>query len=158
MVAYIIIGSISFIVLVGLMAYLIPLWYHPKHIDTRTSSQKILDRFEIKEDTCDLNKFIQFCKENPAEHNIKNSFDKDGFDEDIEDEETFTMLELDCENYETIDDDAIKVKKSFLRGYNKNDCVLFAFSENGENWVEEYKIISTVVYGDGDYYHCQKTH
>ena len=158
MVTYIMIGSISFIVLVGLMAYFIPLWYNPKRIDRRTESQKILDHFHVKEDSCDLNEFVQFCKENPAEYNIKDSFDKEEFDEDIEDEATLTILELDSENYETLEDYVIKVKKTFLRGYNKNDCVLFAFSEDGENWVEEYKIISAVVYDDGEYYHCQKTH
>ena len=80
MVTYIIIGSISFIVLVGLMAYFIPLWYNPIKRDNRTSSQKILDHFEVKEDTCDLNEFIQFCKNNPSKYVIKDSFDKDEVD------------------------------------------------------------------------------
>ena len=80
MVTYIMIGSISFIVLVGLMAYFIPLWYHPKRIDRRTESQKILDHFHIKEDTCDLNEFIKFCKDNPSKYVIKDSFDKDAID------------------------------------------------------------------------------
>lgn len=73
MVAYIIIGSISFIILVGLIAYFIPLWYHPTRIDNRTSSQKILDHFEVKEDKCDLDEFIEFCKNNPVKYNYKNN-------------------------------------------------------------------------------------
>ncbi len=73
MVTYIMIGSISFIVLVGLMAYFIPLWYNPTKKDNRTSSQKILDHFEVKEDECDLDKFIAFCKENPVTYDYKNN-------------------------------------------------------------------------------------
>ncbi len=74
MVTYIMIGSITFIVFVGLLAYFIPLWYNPKRVDTRTESQKILDHFEMKEDKCELNEFIQFCKENPVEYVIQDSF------------------------------------------------------------------------------------
>ena len=73
MVTCIMIGSISFIVLVGLMAYFIPLWYHPKRINYRTPSQKILDHFEVKEDKCDLDEFIEFCKNNPVKYNYKNN-------------------------------------------------------------------------------------
>ena len=73
MVTYIMIGSISFIVLVGLMAYFIPLWYNPKHIDRRTESQKILDHFNVKEDKCDLDEFIEFCKKNPVKYNYHNN-------------------------------------------------------------------------------------
>ena len=73
MVAYIMIGSISFIVLVGLMAYFIPLWYNPIKRDNRTSSQKILDHFVVKEDKCDLDEFVEFCKNNPVKYNYKNN-------------------------------------------------------------------------------------
>lgn len=67
------IGSILFIILIGLLAYFIPLIYIRKVHDNRTSSQKILDHFKIKEDECDLNEFILFCKQNPVKYNYKHN-------------------------------------------------------------------------------------
>ena len=49
----------------------------------RTPSQKILDRFEIKENKNDLNEFIDFCKKNPSDYVIKDSFDKNVFDVEV---------------------------------------------------------------------------
>ena len=71
MATYVLLGFISGLALIVLMT-LIVLAPIKKE---KTPSQKILDHFVVKENKCDLNKFIQFCKENPAEYVIKDSFD-----------------------------------------------------------------------------------
>ena len=72
MATYVLLGFISGLALIVFMSLivLVPLKKE------KTPSQKILEHFEVKEDKCDLNEFIQFCKENPAEYVIKDSFDK----------------------------------------------------------------------------------
>lgn len=71
MATYVLLGFISGLALIVLMTLMVlaPLKKE------KTTSQKILEHFVIKEDKCDLNEFIQFCKENPAEYVIKDSFD-----------------------------------------------------------------------------------
>ena len=71
MATYVLLSCISGLVLIVLMTLIVlaPLKKE------KTPSQKILDHFVVKEDSCDLNEFIQFCKENPAEYVIKDSFD-----------------------------------------------------------------------------------
>lgn len=71
MATYVLLGFISGLALIVLMSLivLVPLKKE------KTPSQNILEHFVVKEDKCDLNKFIQFCKENPAEYVIKDSFD-----------------------------------------------------------------------------------
>ena len=72
MATYVLLGFIFGLALIILMSLivLVPLKKE------KTPSQKILDHFVVKEDTCDLNEFIQFCKENPAEYVIEDSLNK----------------------------------------------------------------------------------
>ena len=71
MATYVLLGFISGLALIVSMSLIVlaPLKKE------KTPSQKILDHFVVKENKCDLNEFIQFCKENPAEYVIKDSLD-----------------------------------------------------------------------------------
>ena len=75
-----------------------------------------------------------------------------GSEEDIE-EELPTVL-LMSKHYDMVDNTTIKVKCEELAAFNKNDHILIIFAED-PTWPVEYKIISKVVYEDGDYYHCR---
>ena len=76
MAIYVLLGFISGLALIVLMTLIV---LAPLKKET-TPSQKILEHFETKEDKCDLHKFIHFCKENSVEYVIKDSFDKNEFD------------------------------------------------------------------------------
>lgn len=71
MAVYVLLGFISGLALIVLMSLIVlaPLKKE------KTPSQKILDHFVVKKDKCDLHEFIQFCKENPVDYVIKDSFD-----------------------------------------------------------------------------------
>ena len=58
-------------------------------------------------------------------------------------------------DYELLEDGTLKVSCKLLREFNKNDYVLFEFVDEATPSVLEYKIISKVIYKDGDYYHCE---
>lgn len=73
MIGVIIIFCIIFLVVMPLLACLIlsNVNYHSK--DKHNASQRILDHFVVKEDKCDLDEFIEFCKNNPVKYNYKNN-------------------------------------------------------------------------------------
>jgi hypothetical protein len=58
-------------------------------------------------------------------------------------------------DFELLEDGTLKVSCKLLRDFNKNDYVLFEFVDEANPVVLEYKIISKVIYTDGDYYHCE---
>ena len=60
-----------------------------------------------------------------------------------------------AKDYELLEDGTLKVSCKFLRDFNKNDEVIFEFCDEPEASVLTYKIMSKVIYGDGDYYHCE---
>lgn len=72
------------------------------------------------------------------------------------------VLTEDCEDvvimhddeYELLEDSTLKVKCEILKNFNKNDTVQIMFADENGSPVLTYKIISKVIYGDGDYYHC----
>ena len=65
----IILCSLLFLVAIAALPCIIAAPFR-KIKDNRTESQKILDCFEIKENGCDLNEFISFCRENPSKYSI----------------------------------------------------------------------------------------
>ena len=69
MAAYVLLGFVSGLALIIFMSLIVlaPLKKE------KTSSQKILEHFEMKEDKCDLDEFIEFCKNNPVKYNYKNN-------------------------------------------------------------------------------------
>ena len=73
MIGVIIIFCIIFLVVMPLLACLIlsNMNYHSK--GKRNASQRILDHFVVKEDKCDLDEFIAFCKNNPVRYSYKNN-------------------------------------------------------------------------------------
>mgnify|MGYP007133140429 CR=1 FL=1 len=63
------------------------------------------------------------------------------------------IVELKNTDYAVLEDGELKVSRKFLKDYNKNDYVNFRFVDEPESFVLRYKIISKVIYEDGDYYH-----
>ena len=71
-------------------------------------------------------------------------------------EEDDVIVALNPSEYEVLKDNTLKVKREALLGFNKNDLVTVCLMGNElEAFPLVYKIISTVVYEDGDYYHCE---
>lgn len=71
-----------------------------------------------------------------------------------DDDDDVDVVELPEGHFEVLPDNTLKVKYEVLRSYNKNDKVFVAFSDDPDSFPIEYKIVSKVVYEDGDYYHC----
>lgn len=88
-----------------------------------------------------------------SEENIE-TFDFDDYEDEDYPEDQIVMLNTD--EYEILEDNTLKVKCSALRGFNKNDIVMIYFPK--EEFPVEYKIMSRVMYEDGDYYHCELTY
>lgn len=62
---------------------------------------------------------------------------------------------LSTKDFELLEDEGVlKVSCSLLRNFNKNDTVIFEFADEPDSSPLKYKIISKVIYADGDYYHC----
>ena len=58
-------------------------------------------------------------------------------------------------DFEILEDGTMKVSCELLKDFNKNDHVLLEFVEENPPAVLEYKIMSKVIYADGEYYHCE---
>ena len=58
-------------------------------------------------------------------------------------------------DYELLEDGTLKISCQLLSDFNKNDEVIFEFSDEPDTSVLTYKIMSKVIYADGDYYHCE---
>lgn len=86
--------------------------------------------------------------------NVGTVYSKTIWEEDEYPEDQIVYLE-DGE-YEILEDNILKVKCSALDGFNKNDIVMIYFPK--EEFPMEYKIMSRVIYEDGDYYHCELTY
>jgi hypothetical protein len=54
-------------------------------------------------------------------------------------------------DFEIVEDDKLKISCKLLKDFNKNDKVKIYFTE--EKMILTYKIISRVIYDDGEYYH-----
>lgn len=62
--------------------------------------------------------------------------------------------------YKILEDNTLKIKiKPFLNGVNKNDIIKVAICDTPESMLHptvlKYKVVSKVIYEDGDYYHCE---
>lgn len=77
-------------------------------------------------------------------------------DEDSEDaEEPDPIMAIAAEDYTLLEDGTLKVRCDLLKDFNKNDYVRFQFLGETESCLLTYKIMSKVMYADGDYYHCE---
>lgn len=72
------------------------------------------------------------------------------YDEDYPEDQ---IVHLEDGDFEVLEDNTLKVNCFALKGFNKNDIVMFYFPK--EEFPMEYKIMSRVMYEDGDYYHCE---
>lgn len=63
------------------------------------------------------------------------------------------VVELKNTDYTVLEDGTLKVSCKLLKDFNKNDYVNFRFVDEPESFVLRYKIVSKVIYADGDYYH-----
>lgn len=78
-----------------------------------------------------------------------------GDEEDIDFEENSDpVVELHTADFEITEDGLLKVSCNKLKDFNKNDLVRVLFIDEAETSPFLYKIISKVIYTDGDYYHC----
>lgn len=75
--------------------------------------------------------------------------DVPGYDEDI--------VTTCAGDYELLDDGTLKIKASFMQGFNKNDIIRIKFIDENDTCALPYKIMSKVIYEDGDYFHCELT-
>lgn len=62
-------------------------------------------------------------------------------------------IRISSKNYTIVEDNKLKVSCKLLKDFNKNDKVRVYFTE--EKTILTYKIISKVIYEDGDYYHLE---
>jgi len=58
-------------------------------------------------------------------------------------------------DYELLGDGNLKISCKLLTDFNKNDYVKFRFIDEDEPTILAFKIISKVLYEDGNYYHCE---
>lgn len=58
-------------------------------------------------------------------------------------------------DYELLDDGTLKLKAEFMNGFNKNDIIRVKFIDENDTCPLPYKIMSKVIYEDGDYFHCE---
>ena len=58
-------------------------------------------------------------------------------------------------DYELLDDGTLKLSAKFMKGFNKNDMFRAQFIDEQGIALLPYKIVSKVIYEDGDYYHCE---
>jgi hypothetical protein len=58
-------------------------------------------------------------------------------------------------DYEVLETGELKVAKKLLADYNKNDCIKVLFADKENKPILTYKIISKVIYEDGEYYHLE---
>lgn len=62
-------------------------------------------------------------------------------------------LRLSSNDFEIVEEDKLKVSCELLKDFNKNDKVKIYFTDGKA--VFNYKIISRVIYADGEYYHLE---
>lgn len=58
-------------------------------------------------------------------------------------------------DYTLLDDGTLKIRRDMLKGFNKNDYIKLQFVDEPDVSILTYKIISTVIYTDGEYFHCE---
>lgn len=62
-------------------------------------------------------------------------------------------IRVSSNDYTILEDGTLKISKKRLKRFNKNDTVRIYFKD--EMSILTYKIVSTVIYEDGEYYHLE---
>ena len=78
-----------------------------------------------------------------------------GSEEDALDFGDYEIVTTCAGDYELLDDGTLKLKAEFMKGFNKNDIIRIKFIDENDTYPLPYKIVSKVVYADGDYFHCE---
>ncbi len=76
-------------------------------------------------------------------------------DDNLPEDEYSNVVSIQEDEYTLLEDGSIKVKCDILKGFNKNDTVQLMFVGEDNMSILTYRIISKVIYADGDYYHCE---
>jgi hypothetical protein len=70
-------------------------------------------------------------------------------------EDTTPVVALTGNDFTLLKDGTLKISCKLLKDFNKNDYVIFEFPEEDIPTTLTYKIVSKVIYEDGNYYHCE---
>lgn len=64
-------------------------------------------------------------------------------------------IQITSKDYTVMETGELKIRRELLKDFNKNDLVKIMFADQEYKPVLTYKIISTVLYEDGNYYHLE---
>lgn len=71
-------------------------------------------------------------------------------------EEVDPIIAVSSDDYELLEDGTLKINCKLLNSFNKNDILRIQFVGETESVpILTYKIMSKVIYADGDYYHLE---
>ena len=70
-------------------------------------------------------------------------------------EDTTPVVALTGNDFTLLKDGTLKISCKLLKDFNKNDYVTFEFTDEDTPTTLTYKIVSKVIYEDGNYYHCE---
>lgn len=79
----------------------------------------------------------------------------DSSTEEADNEDLTPIVTLTGNDFTLLKDGTLKISCELLKDFNKNDYVIFEFIEEDIPTTLTYKIMSKVIYGDGNYYHCE---
>ena len=122
--------------------------------------EAFLNEYETpSSDTAYLTIEVETVVEDPEDEgtmNLGSIYSRDlWIDGEYGSEEDFDpVVELATKDFDIVEDGLMKVSCKLLKGYNKNCYLRVRFVDEAESGTFLYKIISKVMYEDGDYYHC----
>lgn len=64
-------------------------------------------------------------------------------------------ISISQKDYEVLENGDLKISCNLLKNFNKNDIVKILFEESSDKPILVHKIISKVIYEDGEYYHLE---
>lgn len=76
-------------------------------------------------------------------------------DDEYGPEEDDPIVAVTTGDYELLDDGTLKISCKLMRDFNKNDIIGIDFVNEPDAAVMFYKIMSKVLYADGNYYHLE---
>jgi hypothetical protein len=83
------------------------------------------------------------------------SEEETGLEDDEESDFEDPIVAVAKDDYELLEDGTLKLSAKSLKGFNKNDYIRVQFLGEPDVARLPYRIVSKVIYADGDYYHCE---
>ena len=83
------------------------------------------------------------------------SEEETGLEDDEESDIEDPIVAVCKDDYELLEDGTLKLSAKFMKGFNKNDYIRVQFIDEPDAARLPYRIVSKVIYADGDYYHCE---